>query len=157
MPRTPTLAPPITTFTPNNETMSMPDLTRTNDTLKEIKEESVESPGRVKTASEKDDASSVLSTSSRSMRLIPSLRRRVTDNTASAAAGGKQHRRDESITSSPRSAMVSPYSAGGRARRTSEVQSEDDQASLGPGLGLEITKDRTGSWGIGDEVVMGLE
>lgn len=139
--------------------MSMPDLHRSNDTLKEIKEEDVESPGRDNTASEreKDDASSVLSTSSRSMRLLPSLRRRVTDNTA-AAAVGKQHRRDESVTSSPRSAVVSPYSVGGRARRTSEVQSEDDQASLGPGLGLEISKDRRGgSWGIGDEAVMGLE
>lgn len=142
--------------------MSMPDLHRTNDTLKEIKEEDVESPGRDKTASEreKDDASSVLSTSSRSMKLLPSLRRRVTDNTAAAAvaAVSKQHRRDESVTSSPRSAVVSPYSVGGRARRTSEVQSEDDQASLGPGLGLEISKDRRGgSWGIGDEAVMGLE
>lgn len=138
----------------------MPDLHRTNDTLKEIKEEDVESPGRDNTASEreKDDASSVLSTSSRSMRLLPSLRRRVTDNTAAAAAAGKQHRRAESVTSSPRSAVVSPYSVGGRARRTSEVQSEDDQASLGPGLGLEISKDRRGgSWGIGDEAVMGLE
>lgn len=160
-PKTPTLAPPITTYSPNHETMSMPDLHRTNDTLKEIKEEDVESPGRDNTASEreKDDASSVLSTSSRSMRLLPSLRRRVTDNTAAAAAAGsKQHRRDESITSSPRSAVVSPYSVGGRTRRTSEVQSEDDQASLGPGLGLEISKDRRGgSWGIGDEAVMGLE
>lgn len=138
----------------------MPDLHRTNDALKEIKEEDVESPGRDKSASEreKDDASSVLSTSSRSLRLIPSLRRRVTDNTAAAAAGSKQHRRDESVTSSPRSAVVSPYSVGSRARRTSEVQSEDDQASLGPGLGLEISKDRRGgSWGIGDEAVMGLE
>lgn len=140
----------------------MPDLHRTNDTLKEIKEEDVESPGRDNTASEreKDDASSVLSTSSRSMRLLPSLRRRITDNNAAAAAaaGSKQHRRDESVTSSPRSAVVSPYSVGGRARRTSEVQSEDDQASLGPGLGLEISKDRRGgSWGIGDEAVMGLE
>lgn len=140
----------------------MPDLHRTNDTLKEIKEEDVESPGRDKTASEreKDDASSVLSTSSRSMKLLPSLRRRVTDNTAAAAvaAVSKQHRRDESVTSSPRSAVVSPYSVGSRARRTSEVQSEDDQASLGPGLGLEISKDRRGgSWGIGDEAVMGLE
>lgn len=143
--------------------MSMPDLHRTNDTLKEIKEEDGESPGRDRTASEreKDDASSVLSTSSRSMKLLPSLRRRVTDNTAAAAAaaaGSKQHRRDESVTSSPRSAVVSPYSVGGRVRRTSEVQSEDDQASLGPGLGLEISKDRRGgSWGIGDEAVMGLE
>lgn len=143
--------------------MSMPDLHRTNDTLKEIKEEDGESPGRDRTASEreKDDASSVLSTSSRSMKLLPSLRRRVTDNTAAAqaaAAGSKQHRRDESVTSSPRSAVVSPYSVGSRARRTSEVQSEDDQASLGPGLGLEISKDRRGgSWGIGDEAVMGLE
>lgn len=138
----------------------MPDLHRTNDTLKEIKEEDVESPSRDNTASEreKDDASSVLSTSSRSMRLLPSLRRRVTDNTAAAAAAGKQHRRAESVTSSPRSAVVSPYSVGGRARRTSEVQSEDEQASLGPGLGLEISKDRrSGSWGIGDEAVMGLE
>lgn len=168
-PRTPTLAPPITTLGLNTETMSMPDLHRPNDPLKEIKEEDPDSPGRENTPSEKekDDASSVLSTSSRSMRLLPSLRRRVTDNTAAAAAaataaaavaGGKHHRRDESITSSPRSAVVSPYSVGGRARRTSEVQSEDDQASLGPGLGLEITKDRRGgSWGIGDEVVMGLE
>ena len=137
----------------------MPDLHRTNDSLKEIKEEDVGSPDSNK-EKEKDDASSVLSTSSRSMRLIPSLRRRVTDNTAAAAAaaGSKQHRRDESVTSSPRSAVVSPYSVGGRARRTSEVQSEDDQASLGPGLGLEISKDRrVGSWGMGDEAVMGLE
>lgn len=175
MPKTPTLAPPITTFSPNNETMSMPDLHRTNDSLKEIKEEDSGSPGTDK-EKDKDDASSVLSTSSRSMRLLPSLRRRVTDNTAGAAAaaaqaiggGNKQQhsRRDDnsSVTSSPRSAVVSPYSVGSargssrRARRTSEVQSEDDQASLGPGLGLEISKDRRGgSWGIGDEAVMGLE
>ncbi|MDV3182255.1 MAG: hypothetical protein Q8869_00015 [Candidatus Phytoplasma australasiaticum] len=141
----------------------MPDLHRTNDSLKDIKEEDSGSPCTDK-EKDKDDASSVLSTSSRSMRLLPSLRRRVTDNTAAAAAaaiGGKQHRRDDSVTSSPRSAVVSPYSVGsrgGRARRTSEVQSEDDQASLGPGLGLEISKDRRGgSWGIGDEAVMGLE
>ncbi|KAI3395188.1 hypothetical protein diail_1682 [Diaporthe ilicicola] len=153
-PRTPTLAPPITTLGLNTETMSMPDLHRPNDALKEIKEEDSDSPGRDKTTSEKekDDASSVLSTSSRSMRLIPSLRRRVTDN--------KRRDDNSSITSSPRSAVVSPYSVGaggGRARRTSEVQSEDDQASLGPGLGLEISKDHRRSWGIGDEAVMGLE
>lgn len=179
MPKTPTLAPPITTFSPNNETMSMPDLRRTNDSLKEIKEEDAGSPGTDK-EKDKDDASSVLSTSSRSMRLLPSLRRRVTDNTAAAAAAAaqaignkhQQHSRrgddnSSSVTSSPRSAVVSPYSVGSvgggggssrRARRTSEVQSEDDQASLGPGLGLEISKDRRGgSWGIGDEAVMGLE
>jgi hypothetical protein len=161
-PRTPTLAPPITTFSPNNETMSMPDLhrKRTNDSLKEIKEEDVSSPDRDNKEKEKDDTSSVLSTSSRSMRLLPSLRRRVTDNTA--ANKQQHHRRDDSVTSSPRSAVVSPYSVGGGsagpARHTSEVQSEDEQASLGPGLGLEISKDRRiGSWGMGDEAVMGLE
>ncbi|POS76358.1 integral peroxisomal membrane peroxin [Diaporthe helianthi] len=162
MPKTPTLAPPITTFSPNYETMSMPDVHRTNDSLKEVKQEDARSPVTDK-EKEKDDASSVLSTSSRSMRLLPSLRRRVTDNTAAAAQamGNKHHHRrdDSSVTSSPRSSVVSPYSAGVlRDRRTSEVQSEDDQASLGPGLGLEISKDRRGgSWGIGDEAVMGLE
>lgn len=46
-----------------------------------------------------------------------------------------------------------------RSRRTSEVQSEDDAASLGPQVGLVISRDRgqDSSWGVGDEVVMGLE
>ncbi|KAF3761658.1 Pex24p-domain-containing protein, partial [Cryphonectria parasitica EP155] len=81
---------------------------------------------------EADDVASVLSSSSRSMRFrMPSLRRRVTD-------------------SNPRQR---------RSRRTSEAQSEDEAASLERlGVGLGSPSSRGGdSWGVGDEVVMGLE
>lgn len=134
--------------------MSMPDLlnSRPNDSLREIKEESedVSSSETDPFEKEKEETASVLSTSSRSMRFrVPSLRRRLTDSKMSD---------NLSVGGSPRSVSMSVYSAGVRSRRTSEVQSEEDSASLGLQTGLEISKDRgDSSWGVGDEVVMGLE
>lgn len=126
--------------------MSMPDLIsdRKSDTLEEIKEE-----GEDKTeANEKvDDVSSVLSTSSRSMRFrMPMLRRRVTDSSSK-----QQPNESSSVTSSPRSGV------GRRSRRTSEVNSEDEAASLERAMGLAGKGNRVESWGFGDEVVMGLD
>ncbi|KAI4865692.1 Pex24p-domain-containing protein, partial [Hypoxylon rubiginosum] len=82
---------------------------------------------------EEDDAVSMLSTSSKSARFRmsgPSLRRRNTGGTR-------------------------------RSRRTSEaasLRSNEDEGSLTPALELEIQGHQRdqGSWGIGDEVVMGL-
>lgn len=89
---------------------------------------------------ELSESASVMSTSSRSMRFrVPSLRRRVTDNTH-RAANSSDH-------------SDSQYQ---RSRRASEAASEDDAASLGPRVGLEIAKDRD-QWGIGDEALMSLE
>ncbi|KUI55663.1 Peroxisomal membrane protein PEX30 [Cytospora mali] len=158
-PKTPTLAPPVTTI---SETTSMPDLRRQNDTLNDIREEAEtdhENAAITAATSEKDDNASVLSTSSRSTRFrVPSLRRRITENSNKSQ---QKHYKYDDITSSPRSISVSAYSVGrstgSRSRRTSEVQSEDDAASLGPVTGLEISKNRNDSWGVGDEVVMGLE
>ncbi|ROW07499.1 hypothetical protein VPNG_07094 [Cytospora leucostoma] len=158
-PRTPTLAPPITT---TQETASMPDLLRRqNESLTNIREEATgRDNASAAVASERgDDNSSVLSTSSRSTRFkIPSLRRRINDSINSNSSSKYKY---DDVTSSPRSIAVSAYSVGnaasGRSRRTSEVQSEDDTASLGPVTGLQISKDRGDSWGVGDEVVMGLE
>lgn len=140
----------------------MPDLLRRqNDSLKNIREEATgRNSASAAVASERgDDNASVLSTSSRSTRFrMPSLRRRINDSKDSN--GGSKYKYDD-VTSSPRSIAVSAYSVGnavsGRSRRTSEVQSEDDTASLGPATGLQISKDRGDSWGVGDEVVMGLE
>lgn len=146
-PTLPTLAPPFTTTTA--ETMSMPDLVgdRKNDTLKEIKEEGEEG----ETNDKADDGAS-LSSSARSTRFrMPSLRRRVTD---SSKQQQQQQNDNASVTSSPRSI------AGGaerRSRRTSEAQSEDEAASLERAMGLASAGERIESWGVGDEVVMGLE
>ncbi|KAK3349601.1 integral peroxisomal membrane peroxin-domain-containing protein [Lasiosphaeria hispida] len=84
------------------------------------------------------DAASVLSTSSRSTRFKnPSMRRRVTADTSSSGTSGHQH----------------------RSRRTSVATSEDDAAALGTqvGLALQDAGKEGGSWGVGDEVRMGLE
>lgn len=127
--------------------MSMLDLAsdRKSDTLEEIKEEGEYHASASDKAA--DDVSSVLSTSSRSMRFrMPSLRRRVTDNSSK-----QQQNETSSVTSSPRSG------AGKRSRRTSEVHSEDDAASLERAMGLTVKRDRVESWGFGDEVVMGLD
>lgn len=84
---------------------------------------------------EEDDAVSLMSTSPRSVRNMkggvaaPSLRRRVTDSSR----------------------------ASGRSRRASEAASEDDAASLGTRVGLEIQGAGKEGWGIGDEARMGLE
>ncbi|ROW08330.1 hypothetical protein VMCG_03228 [Cytospora schulzeri] len=186
-PKTPTLAPPVTT---TSATTSMPNLhSRQNDTLNDISEEAETDQGYAIAAtasatSEKDDNSSVLSTSSRSARFrVPSLRRRITETSSKLQSkyddtSSRLQSKYDDITSSPRSITVSAYSVGvgnnnnnnkkksssggggsvgRRSRRTSEVQSEDDTASLGPVTGLEISKDRGDSWGVGDEVVMGLE
>ncbi|ROW03414.1 hypothetical protein VSDG_01573 [Cytospora chrysosperma] len=165
-PTTPTPAPPVTTML---ETASMPNLHRQNDTLNDIREEAETDQGHAiaATISEKDDNSSVFSTSSRSARFrVPSLRRRITETSSKLQSkyddtSSRLQSKYDDITSNPRSITVSAYSVGkslgGRSRRTSEVQSEDDTASLGPVTGLEISKDRGDSWGVGDEVVMGLE
>lgn len=161
-----TLASPVVTTT-------TPEITRRplNDTLNDIREEAETDHDRdlenAAAVSEKEDTSSVLSTSSRSMRFrVPSLRRRITENGGGGGSSIKsniiKYNRYDDMTASPRSISVSAYSAGTgsggrRSRRTSEVQSEDDTASLGPVTGLEISKDRGDSWGVGDEVVMGLE
>ncbi|KAK4126921.1 Pex24p-domain-containing protein [Parathielavia appendiculata] len=82
---------------------------------------------------EEYDTASILSTSSRSTRFRPpGMRRRVTD-------------------ASQRSA---------RSRRESvAASSEDDAAMLGPQarMALQETGTEVGSWGVGDEVRMGLE
>lgn len=140
------LAPPFTTTT--TQAISMPDLLHTNSnnnhnksetTLAEIQEEKSYADEKA------DDVASVLSSSSRSTRFrMPSLRRRVTQE--------HSKERDSSITSSPRSAV-----GGRRSRRTSDVHSEDDAASLERTMGLG-RGDRAGDgWGVGDEVVMGLD
>lgn len=59
----------------------------------------------------------------------------------------------ESITSSPRT-PTSSHGFGKRSRRTSEAQSEDDAASLER---LGVTRSPSDSWGVGDEVIMGLD
>jgi len=77
------------------------------------------------------DGASMLSTSSRSTRFKGStIRRRVTDTS-------QTH----------------------RSRRTSVATSEDDAAALGTqvGLALQDAGKEGGSWGIGDELRMGLE
>jgi hypothetical protein len=86
-----------------------------------------------------DDAS-VLSTSSRSMRLKSSIRRRMGDSS--------------SIKGQP-----SSESQTMRSRRASAATSEDDTAALGTriGLALQDAGKEGGSWGVGDEVRMGLE
>lgn len=98
-----------------------------------------------------DDVASMLSTSSKSAARfrIPSLRRRVTDNKQQQQQQNTQTDRD-SITSSPRSVS----GAERRSRRTSEAQSEDEAASLER---LGIARTPSDSWGVGDEVVMGLD
>lgn len=141
----PTLAAPFTT---TSESLNLDDLKA----LQEIKEEAGEDP---ETADEKaDDVASLLSTSSKSTGRfrMPSLRRRVTDN-KHPPSQQQQHNSQfdrDSITSSPRSVS----GAERRSRRTSEAQSEDEAASLER---LGITRAPSDSWGVGDEVVMGLD
>jgi hypothetical protein len=78
---------------------------------------------------EEDDAVSMLSSSSKSMRFkSPGLRRRVTDSGRSE-----------------------------RSRRASEAASEEDSAALGIRVGLEIQGAGKEGWGIGDDARMGLE
>lgn len=140
-PAMPTLAPPFTT---TSESLNLPDLTA----LKEVEEETVGDPDA---ADEKaDDVASILSTSSKSTGRfrMPSLRRRVTDNKQQQQHTAQIDR--DSITSSPRSIA----GAERRSRRTSEAQSEDEAASL---RHLGIARIPSDSWGVGDEVVMGLD
>ncbi|KAK3682283.1 integral peroxisomal membrane peroxin-domain-containing protein [Podospora appendiculata] len=78
------------------------------------------------------DSASLLSTSSRSLRFkAPSLRRRVTETST------QSH----------------------RSRRASNSTVEDDAAALGTqvGLAMQDAGKEVGSWGIGDELRMGLE
>ncbi|CAN8098208.1 unnamed protein product [Discula destructiva] len=141
-PSLPTLAPPFTT---TSESLPMADTM----TLQEIKEEDGD-PTDEKT----DDVASILSTSSRSTTgrfRMPSLRRRVTDNSNKQQTSTTLPTDRESITSSPRSVSGG---VGRRSRRTSEAQSEDEAASL-ERLGVKRTP--SDSWGVGDEVVMGLD
>ncbi|KAK3316572.1 integral peroxisomal membrane peroxin-domain-containing protein [Apodospora peruviana] len=87
---------------------------------------------------EENDAASMLSTSSRSTRF----------NTKSSFSSGSLSRRGRVNTESSL-----------RSRRTSNATSEDDAASLGTqvGLALQDAGKEVGSWGVGDEVRMGLE
>lgn len=153
-PTSPSLAPAFTTSAA--ESLSVPDPVsdRKSDTLTEIKEEA---EGHEKAAG-LDDVASVLSSSSRSTRFrMPSLRRRVTDSSSkqrSQSQGDNASYSTNSVSSSPRSISGA---AGRRSRRTSEVTSEDDAASLERLMGLASASDRAESWGFGDEVVMGLD
>lgn len=98
---------------------------------------------------------------------MPSLRRRVTDSKSQQNLRDA-HDRDGaiSVTSSPRGGgseeQREQRRRSRRTSRTSEAQSEDEAASLERlgvlGVGLGTPSSRGGdSWGIGDEVVMGLE
>lgn len=147
-PAMPTLAAPFTT---TSESLNLDALKA----LQEIKEEAGEDR---ETADEKaDDVSSLLSTSSKSTGRfrMPSLRRRVTDSKHPTSQQQQQQQSNtqydkDSITSSPRSIS----GADRRSRRTSEAQSEDEAASLER---LGIARAPSDSWGVGDEVVMGLD
>ncbi|KAK4145627.1 integral peroxisomal membrane peroxin-domain-containing protein [Dichotomopilus funicola] len=91
------------------------------------------------------DSASILSTSSRSARF--SLRRRITDSS--------QHR-------SIGSGAGGTSGSGQRSRRASMAASnasEDDAASLGPQARMAVQEagGEAGSWGVGDEIRMGLE
>ncbi|KAI1076862.1 Pex24p-domain-containing protein [Whalleya microplaca] len=108
---------------------------------------------------EEDDAVSMLSTSSKSARYSsgngkgggkqPSLRRRTTGGSGGSGVGGYR----------------SSAGAGtGRSRRPSEAGSlrsggDGSEGALTPALELEIQGQRReeGRWGVGDEVLMGLE
>ncbi|KAK0615596.1 integral peroxisomal membrane peroxin-domain-containing protein [Bombardia bombarda] len=90
-----------------------------------------EAGGRDKELTKEDDydSGSMLSTSSRSIRFkSESVRRRVTDSSH-------------------------------RSRRTSNATTEDDAAALGTqiGLAMQDAGKEVGSWGVGDDVRMGLE
>ncbi|KAI0173102.1 Pex24p-domain-containing protein [Hypoxylon sp. FL1284] len=126
-PELPTRPPPIQT-----PSLEKADLSATVSTLTP---ETASNPEREKDeGKEEDDALSVLSTSSKSARFrmsAPSLRRRNTGSTR-------------------------------RSRRASEsasLRSNEDEGSLTPALELEIQGHQRdlGSWGIGDEALMGLE
>ncbi|KAH6617714.1 integral peroxisomal membrane peroxin-domain-containing protein [Chaetomium sp. MPI-SDFR-AT-0129] len=95
------------------------------------------------------DSASILSTSSRSARF--SLRRRITDSS--------QHR---SIGGTSGSGSGAGGNTGQRSRRASVAASnasEDDTASLGPQARMAVQEagGEAGSWGVGDEIRMGLE
>ncbi len=96
-----------------------------------------------------DDAS-ILSTSSRSTRFKSSLRRRMVSDTSNANAGASV------LGASPSSRSLSQSM---QSRRASAATSEDDTAALGTriGLALQDAGKEEGSWGVGDEVRMGLE
>ncbi|PSR84047.1 integral peroxisomal membrane peroxin-domain-containing protein [Coniella lustricola] len=177
-PKSPRLAPPFTT---TSDTLNLSERImnerKKNDALQEIKEEDGGGCG----IGAGDDVASVLSSSSRSMRFrMPSLRRRVTDSKSQQNLRDAAHERDgggggsagySSVTSSPRSGGVGDRDRdfqqqqrrSRRTSRTSEAQSEDEAASLERlgvlGMGMLGTPRSGGgdSWGVGDEVVMGLE
>ncbi|KAK4236006.1 integral peroxisomal membrane peroxin-domain-containing protein [Achaetomium macrosporum] len=134
---TPTPAIPTVDLTPSSPDVALspptasqqqPQQSVSDDQDKENKERELE-------REEEYDTASILSTSSRSARFRPpSLRRRVTDTS---------HR-------------------SSRSRRTSlslAASSEDDAAVLGTQtrMALEETGAEAGSWGVGDDVRMGLE
>ncbi|KAH7020845.1 integral peroxisomal membrane peroxin-domain-containing protein [Microdochium trichocladiopsis] len=111
---------------------------------------------RLAGAAGQDDAASTASSSGKSRFRFPtpSLRRRTTGGSMS------QHQQQQSSSSSSTTAN---NPASGRPRRTSEASSirDDDPGvgSLTPALELEIQGHHRelGSWGVGDDVQMGLE
>lgn len=102
---------------------------------------------------EKADDVSVLSTSSRSTSRfrMPSLRRRVADNSNKQQPSASTDR--DNLTSSPTSISAANF-PGRRSRRSSEAQSEDEISSLER---LGVARTPSSSWGFGDEVAMGLD
>ena len=102
---------------------------------------------------EHEDSVSVLSTSSRSIRF---------SSNKSGSGSGSWRGKILPISSGPTTDSGTKGSGTGstsRSRRTSNATSEDDAASLGiqVGLALQDAGKETGSWGVGDEVRMGLE
>lgn len=102
---------------------------------------------------EHEDTLSVLSTSSRSIRFSGSK---------SGSGSGSWRGKILPISSGPTTDSGRKGSGAGstsRSRRASNATSEDDAASLGiqVGLALQDAGKETGSWGVGDEVRMGLE
>lgn len=102
---------------------------------------------------EQGDSVSVLSTSSRSIRF---------SSNKSGSGPGSWRGKILPVSSGPTTDSGRKGSGTGstsRSRRTSNATSEDDAASLGihVGLALQDAGKETGSWGVGDDVRMGLE
>ncbi|EFX02059.1 integral peroxisomal membrane protein [Grosmannia clavigera kw1407] len=91
------------------------------------------------------DAISLMSTSSRSGRKRPSLRRRVTDASVRGSAA-------PTVTTTATAMAMST-----NARRDGDGMGEEDAAMLSSSAGVKLHEPRVGSWGIGDEAQMSLE
>ncbi|KAI0477147.1 Pex24p-domain-containing protein [Xylariaceae sp. FL0804] len=121
-----------------------------------------------------DDAASVLSTSSKSTSRFrfpgPSLRRRATGSTSSQQHSHPQQEKQEKSEKQQQQQQEHQHQQqqnNNRNRRTSEtasLRSNDGgerkrESTLTPALELEIQGHQKGQdqWGVGDEVMMGLE